>query len=287
MVTGASSGFGLLTCVDMAKRGFRVFGTVRSEAKKEPLLQAAREAGVEVGIVLMDLSRAADRRAAVQAVLDQAGRIDVLVNNAGYGVAGFVEDVTIEELREQFETNFFGTADLTKLVLPRMRERRSGSIIAVTSMAGLVASPAVSSYTSSKFALEGYFECLNYEMAPFGVKVSLVEPGQFPTRAFTSVVLCERSQSPQSPYHLLGNWIKALIDKRVAGLRADPRAVSRLITRIALKKRPRCRYAIGVDARVARFLQRVLPEFLFRGPLRVGLTWIYKRLESDKQLESA
>ncbi len=279
-VTGASSGFGLLTAVRMAELGFRVFGTVRGEAKATDLTAAAREAGVALDIVYMDLREADERRAAVETVLGRAERIDVLVNNAGYGLAGFVEDVSDEELRLQFDTNFFGTVALTKLVIPQMRERRSGSIITVSSMAGVVASPAVSSYVSSKFALEGYFEALNYELAPFDVNVSLVEPGQFPTPVFTTgLVLAKNSQVPTSPYYRLGNFIKALVERRVAGLDADPRDVANLIVRIALDANPRCRYAIGTDARVARALQSVLPEPIFRGTLRLGMKLAYRQLE--------
>lgn len=278
-VTGASSGFGLLSSVLLAQNGFRVFASVRNADKKADLVRAAEAAGVRVEIVLMDLASSADRKAAVDHILGEAGRIDLLVNNAGYGLGGFAEDVSEEELRLQFDTNFFGTVELTKLVLPQMRERRSGSIIVLTSMAGVVASPSVSSYCSSKFALEGYFDALNYELAPFGVNVSMIEPGQFRTPALTAFPLAKRTESPDSPYYKLGNWIKARIEERVARLKSDPRDVAKLVTRIALTKNPRCRYPIGVDARVMSFLQRVLPEVMFRGAVRVALRIVYQRLE--------
>jgi NAD(P)-dependent dehydrogenase (short-subunit alcohol dehydrogenase family) len=215
----------------------------------------------------------------VRRILDGAGRIDVLVNNAGYGLGGFAEDVSEDELRRQFDTNFFGTVELTKAVLPQMRERRSGSVIVLTSMAGVVASPGVSSYCSSKFALEGYFDSLNYELAPFGVNVSIVEPGQFRTPALTAYPLAKRSEAPSSPYYKLSNLIRVLMEKRVSHLRSDPRAVAKLITRIALTRNPRCRYAIGADARLMAMLQRLLPELVFRGTIRGAVRLAHRRLE--------
>ncbi len=286
LITGASSGFGREAALRMARRGFRVFATVRGEAKAAALRAAAREAGVDLEVAFLELTDDDQRRAVVARVLDEAGRLDVLVNNAGYGLAGFVEDVTLDELRRQFETNFFGTVALTKLVLPHMRERRSGSIIVVSSMAGVVASPAVSAYVSSKFALEGYFEALDYELAPFDVNVSLVEPGQYPTPVFTTgLVLAKNSELPTSPYYRIGSLILSLVEKRVASLDCDPAEVADLIVRIALEKRPRCRYAIGTDARVARALQAVLPESLFRGTLRIGMKLAYERLENGRAEE--
>jgi NAD(P)-dependent dehydrogenase (short-subunit alcohol dehydrogenase family) len=278
-VTGASSGFGLLTAVTLARGGFRVFASVRSENKQDELLRAAADAGVTVELVCMDLARAEERQAAVDYILARTGRIDVLVNNAGYGLGGFAEDVSEDELRRQFDTNFFGTVELTKLVLPQMRERRSGWVIVLTSMAGVVASPGVSSYCSSKFALEGYFDSLNYELAPFDINVSLIEPGQFPTPALTAFPRAARSDDASSPYYKLGSWIKERIDERVAGLKSDPQSVADLVHRITLTKRPRCRYAIGVDARAMGFLQRTLPEVVFRGAIRTGMRFMHRRLE--------
>jgi NAD(P)-dependent dehydrogenase (short-subunit alcohol dehydrogenase family) len=278
-VTGASSGFGLLTAVTLARAGFRVFASVRGANKQDDLLRAAVEAGVVIDVVHMDLARAEQRQAAVDYILSRTGRLDVLVNNAGYGLGGFAEDVSEDELRQQFDTNFFGTVELTKLVLPQMRARRSGWIIVLTSMAGVVASPGVSSYVSSKFALEGYFDALNYELAPFDVNVSLIEPGQFPTPALTAYPRSVGSDDASSPYYKLGTWIKEQIDSRVAGLKSDPQSVADLVHRIATSKRPRCRYAIGVDARAMSWLQRTLPEVVFRGAIRTGMRFMHRRLE--------
>jgi NAD(P)-dependent dehydrogenase (short-subunit alcohol dehydrogenase family) len=278
-VTGASSGFGLLSAVTLARSGFRVFASVRNAGKKADLERAAQDAHVHVEVVLMDLANADERRAAIDTILARAARIDVLVNNAGYGLGGFAEDVSEEELRRQFDTNFFGTVELTKLVIPQMRARRSGWIIVLTSMAGVVASPSVSSYCSSKFALEGYFDALNYELAPFDVNVSMIEPGQFRTPALTAFPLARGTTLPSSPYFKLTNWIKARVDARVAGLTSEPQSVADLVLRIALTKSPRCRYAIGIDAHAMSFLQRALPEIVFRGAIRTGVRLVHRRLE--------
>jgi NAD(P)-dependent dehydrogenase (short-subunit alcohol dehydrogenase family) len=256
LVTGASSGFGLLTSVALAKAGLRVIATMRELKRSERLMQAARAAKVELELLRLDVT---DEKSIAEAVT-RAGRIDVLVNNAGYGLAGFFADYTMEELRQQFETNFFGVAALCKAVLPQMMQRRSGRIINISSLSGRVALPSVSAYCASKFALEGLSESMRHELKPFGVQVVLVEPGTFKTDAFDrNLTLSPNSDTPSSPYYAMGQRLIKQVTAQVARSKADPNAVARAIVRAATVKRPRLRYLVGADARALTMVKTLLP----------------------------
>ncbi len=177
-ITGASSGFGMAFARHALERGDAVIATARSPAKLTPLVALAPE---RVLALTLDVTRVQDSIEAVQAGLDRFGRIDVLVNNAGYGIVGALEETTDEELRAQFETNFFGAVHVTKAVLPAMRYQRSGAIVNISSLGGQISFAGFSAYSASKFALEGMSEALAQEVAPFGIKVLIVEPGAFRT----------------------------------------------------------------------------------------------------------
>ncbi|HEU5055205.1 MAG TPA: SDR family NAD(P)-dependent oxidoreductase, partial [Kofleriaceae bacterium] len=193
-----------------------------------------------------------------------AGGVDVLVNNAGYGLGGSVEDLSMEELREQFETNFFGLVAVTKRVLPGMRERRHGRIINVSSIAGRVALPGVSAYNASKFAVEGFSESMRHELLPFEVYVSLVEPGTFRTDIFDrNRRIAARASDPSSAWAEMTRKISAIVDSRVEKSTADPRDVARVIADIATAARPRLRYLVGRDAVAQRLIARILPDRLW------------------------
>jgi NAD(P)-dependent dehydrogenase (short-subunit alcohol dehydrogenase family) len=193
-----------------------------------------------------------------------SGRVDVLVNNAGYGIGGAIEDLTMAELREQFETNFFGLVALTKRVLPGMRERRRGRIINVSSINGRVAVPGLGAYCASKFAVEGFSESLRHELLRFGVFVSLVEPGTFRTAIFDrNRRVAGRAHDPSSPWYRFTRRMERLVDRRVEKSTADPRQVADVIAAIAVSPRPRLRYLVGRDARAEELLSRVLPRRLW------------------------
>src|SRR5437868_5001896 len=181
LITGTSSGIGLVTAVEMARSGYHVVATMRDPTKSGNLMQAAKEAGVDADIEVraLDITKFDSLSATVAEVIAAHGRVDVLVNNAGYALGGFAEDISLDELRSQFDTNFFGHVSLTRAVLPYMRKQGSGHVIMVSSISGLVAYPVTSSYSASKYALEGWTESLRIEMCPLGIKVVLVEPGAF------------------------------------------------------------------------------------------------------------
>ena len=259
LVTGSSSGFGLLTSIELAKAGFRVVATMRDLSRRERLDQAAAAAGVaaRLDVRALDVTDFDAIPAFVASVVRDHGRLDVLVNNAGFPLAGFAEDITLEELRRQFETNFFGAVAMTKAVLPTMRRQRSGHIIMISSIGGLNGSVTVSSYCASKFALEGWSESLRLEVNALGVKVVLVEPGAFQTDIWTrGAVMGEKSTQESSP-----NIQRSLrIRDRVKALpKRDPMEVARLIASIAQDPNPKLRYVVGRDAKIQLALKRILP----------------------------
>jgi NAD(P)-dependent dehydrogenase (short-subunit alcohol dehydrogenase family) len=251
LITGAGAGFGLLTAVELARHGFRVVASVRDLARSgEKVDQAAAAAGVTLHKVQLDITRpdSIDRAVA------EIGAVDVLVNNAGFGMGGALEDLTLDEMREQFETNFFGTVAMIKAVLPGMRERNRGKIINVSSISGRMGTPGMTAYCSSKFAVEGLSESLRLELSRFGIFVSLVEPGTFKTDIFTrNRRTAARAHDPASPYYGFTKHMEGVVERLLERNTADPIAVARCIRRIALAKKPRLRYLVGKDARGEAF----------------------------------
>jgi NAD(P)-dependent dehydrogenase (short-subunit alcohol dehydrogenase family) len=202
LVTGASSGFGLLTTIELAKAGFRVVATMRDLGRRDRLDQAVAAAAVaaHIDVRALDVTKFDTIQPFVDTVVRDYGRLDVLVNNAGFAVAGFAEDIKLDELRLQFETNFFGAVAMTKAALPTMRRQRSGHIIQVSSIAGLHGTVTASSYSASKHALEGWSESLRMEVNSLGIKVVLVEPGAFQTDIWTrGAVMGEQATKATSP----------------------------------------------------------------------------------------
>lgn len=259
VLTGSSSGFGLLTSVELAKAGFRVIATVRDISRRERLAQAASAAGVsdKIDVRALDVTNFDAMPDFVAGVVRDYGRIDVLVNNAGFAVAGFAEDIKLEELRLQFETNFFGAVAMTKAVLPAMRRQHSGHVIQISSIGGLLGSVTVSSYSASKHALEGWSESLRLEVNSLGIKVVLVEPGAFQTDIWTRGAVMGKEATTNS----LSNYQRMLRMREVIGKlpKADPIVVARTIVAIAQNPNPKLRYTIGRDAKIQLAMKRILP----------------------------
>ncbi len=258
LLTGSSSGIGLLTAVELAKSGFQVVASMRDLGRRERLDQAAAQAGVGgLDIRRLDVAELDAIPGFVENVLHSYGRLDVLVNNAGFAVAGFAEDMKLEEIRHQFETNFFGAVAMTQAVLPAMRRQHSGHIIMLSSISGLHGVFSISSYAASKHALEGWSESLRLEVSSLGIKVVLVEPGSFQTDIWTrNAVLGQKTQDGTSLNRERGekmrNWAQNLRKR-------DPIEVARVIARIAQDPKPRLRYLVGPDARMQLWMKRVLP----------------------------
>ena len=259
LITGSSSGFGLLTSIELAKDGFRVVAGMHDLSRRQRLDEAAAAAGVaaQLDIRALDVTNFDTLPAFVDGVLRDYGRVDVLVNNAGFAVAGFAEDIKLEELRHQFETNFFGAVAMTKAVLPTMRRQRSGHIIMVSSIGGLLGAVTVSSYSASKHALEGWSESLRLELNALGIKVVLVEPGAFQTDIWTrGAVMGEQATKESSPNIQRSRRMR----ERVQALpKRDPIDVARLIAKVAQDPNPKLRYVIGSDAKIQLAMKRILP----------------------------
>jgi NAD(P)-dependent dehydrogenase (short-subunit alcohol dehydrogenase family) len=260
VITGASSGFGLLTAVELARQGWTVVATMRDLARREALENAARAAGANdrIHCLRLDINETASIPGFVAAIVRDHGRIDALINNAGFAMSGFAEDMRLEEIRQQFDTNFFGHVAMSQAVLPTMRAQRSGHIVMVSSISGLVGQPVVGSYSASKFALEGWSETLRIETHSLGIRVVLVEPGAFKTDIWSrNVKVGSFAISPESPNHdrarRFSDFVKTKVPKR------DPQEVVRLITRIVNDPNPRLRYRIGTDAHIQLWLKRLLP----------------------------
>src|SRR5882724_2300073 len=259
IVTGSSSGIGLLTVIELAKNGFKVVASIRDLERRARLDGAAASAQVTGHLDLrrLDVTDFDAIPAFVEQVVGDYGRIDALVNNAGFAVAGFAEDMKLEEIRQQFETNFFGQVALTQAVLPSMRRQRSGHIIMVSSISGLHGALSISSYAASKFALEGWSESLRLEMNSLGIKVVLVEPGSFQTDIWTrNVLIGQKTLDGTSPNRARGEKMREVVQKI---RKRDPIEVARLIARIAQDPDPRLRYLVGPDAHIQLWLKRVLP----------------------------
>ena len=259
LITGSSSGFGLLTSIELAKAGFRVVATMRDLGRRQRLDQAAAAAGLaeQLDIRSLDVTDFDALPAFVDAVVHDYGHLDVLINNAGFAVAGFAEDIKLEELRCQFETNFFGAVAMTKAALPTMRRQRSGHIIMVSSIAGLHGSVTVSSYSASKHALEGWSESLRLEINSLGIKVVLIEPGAFQTDIWTRGAVMGANVAKETSPNLQRSL--RMRDRVQALPKRDPIEVARVIVSVAQDPNPKLRYVVGRDSKVQLALKRILP----------------------------
>ncbi len=261
VITGSSSGIGLLTAVELALSGYRVVATMRNLGSSGRLEEAAQKAGIRDRLDLrrVDITEFDALPGVVDAIVRDHGRIDVLVNNAGFSVAGFAEDMTLDELRHQLETNFFGNVAMTKAAIPGMRKQKSGHIITVTSVAGLLGQPMLSAYSASKYALEGWSESLRLEIHSLGIRVSLVEPGAYDTDIWErNVVIAKGSLDPASPNKERSQRFAEFV-KGSAKHRRDARDVAKLIVSIARNPNPKLRYLIGGDAKMQIWLKRMVP----------------------------
>ena len=256
LVTGASSGFGKVIAGLLAKRGLEVFGTSRHPSANGSM------PGVSMGP--LDVRMDESVRACVDTILDRTGRLDILVNNAGYVQGGAIEEVTLEQAKAQFETNFFGAVRMVKAVLPTMRKQGSGRIINISSVAGLIAAPFLGFYNASKFALEGYTESLRHELKPFHIGVSLVEPGFFKTD------IGRNRQYGAEPINDYDPWRRRGLSsiERLENQGPGPAAVAECVLRIVESRSPALRYRVGTDAHRYIRLRRILPASTFERGVR-------------------
>lgn len=276
LITGASSGIGKACANYLHQRGYRVFGTSRhagsrteKETKKDPLHSDSFE------LIRMDVTSDISVKQLVDHVLETEGRLDIVINNAGFGYAGSVEDTSIDEAKSQFETNFFGVLRVCRAVLPIMRKRHSGTIVNISSMAGLTGIPFQGLYSASKFALEGMTESLRMEVQPFGIHVALIEPGDFQTE-FTARRR-RTSQSRENPAYL-ENFKNALAVMEADEMKgSSPEKIAQLLEQIVKTSSPRLHYTIGsTSEKIGIALKKIMPARLFEWILMKHLRLLSK-----------
>lgn len=259
LVTGASSGMGMDFARALAADGYRVYAAARRLQKMEDL----KAAGVIP--LKMDITKEEDIAAVVDTIKQDAGGVDILINNAGFGLYGAVEDTNIEDARYQFEVNLFGLARLTQLVLPYMRERRAGTIINITSIGGKVYAPLGAWYHATKHALEGWSDCLRLETAQFGINVVIIEPGAIKTEFGDLMARALTERSGDTPYRDLTASLMNAYDREFdnGGGGSNPKVITDLVMKSVRARKPKTRYAAGKYAAPMLFLRRWLSDRAF------------------------
>ena len=248
LVTGSSSGMGFTTAVMLARAGIHTYASMRNLKKSKTITDLADKENLPLQVIQLDVNDDKSVKDAIAKIVTEKERIDVLVNNAGYGLFGSIEDVSIEEMKAQFETNFFGVMRVTQLVLPIMRKQKSGTIVNVSSVGGRISLPVLSAYNSTKFALEGLSESMSYELEPFGIKVVIIEPGVIRTNIMNSSIFAKKAQDPKSPYFSLIQKVESNFKSMMENKSSPPEEVAKVILGALTSKNPQLRYTVGDDA---------------------------------------
>jgi len=247
IVTGSSSGIGYATSLMLARKGFYTYASVRNISRSARLEYEANAEKLPLKLIQLDITDVDSVKDALEKIVSEKGRIDVLVNNAGYGLFGAFEDISLDEIKAQYDTNVFGLIRTTQAVLPTMRKQKSGIIVNVSSINGQVAFPVISAYASTKFATEGLSESIAYELEPFGIKVVLIEPGPVGSNFMKGSILPKRALDPQSPYSELVQNVNAKITSQHENA-TSPEEVAKIIVQAILTEKPEFRYLVGDDA---------------------------------------
>ena len=248
LVTGSSSGMGFTTAVMLARAGIHTYASMRNLKKSKTITDLSNKENLPLQVIQLDVNDDKYVKDAIAKIVTEKERIDVLVNNAGYGLFGSIEDVSIEEMKAQFETNFFGVMRVTQLVLPIMRKQKSGTIVNVSSVGGRISLPVLSAYNSTKFALEGLSESMSYELEPFGIKVIIIEPGVIRTNIMDSSIFAKKAQNPKSPYFSLIQKVERNFKSMMENKSSPPEEVAKVILGALTSKNPQLRYTVGDDA---------------------------------------
>jgi NAD(P)-dependent dehydrogenase (short-subunit alcohol dehydrogenase family) len=262
VVTGSSSGIGLESALLLARNGYITYATMRSPEKDTSIKTAVQREGLPIRVVQLDVTDDNSVKNAVDHMISEAGRIDLLVNNAGYGLVGALEDLSMEEIKSQYETNLFGLISVTQAVLPTMRKQRSGRIINISSGAGIFGYPGGSAYVSTKFAVEGLSESIAYELEPFGIKVILIEPGFIRTNFGNAMIMAKKAQDSASPYSELMQKMMASTTE-LAKNASDAGLVANIVLDAASNPSPHLRYLAGKDVKSWVASKKNMDEFEF------------------------
>ena len=263
LITGCSSGIGYETALTLARNGFCTYAGVRNTKNSDTLEKKIAKEKLDLNILQLDVNDKSSIENAVNQIKTEEKRIDVLINNAGYGLVGFFEEIRLDEIRRQFETNFFGVLTVTKKVIPLMRDQKSGTIINISSGAGQVGFPGISAYVSTKFAIEGFSESLMYELFPFGIRVIIIEPGVIKTNFFHNCIVSEKSSKKSSSY---SNSLKK-IQKNIELMQehaTSPVEVAKVILQALKTDEPKQRYVVGNDAAMILEAKKSLSDIEFK-----------------------
>lgn len=274
LITGCSSGFGLRTAIRLAKAGHHVVATMRDLSRSGTLVDEVKNAQKEIDLFQMDVTNKKSIKEVVRLVAAKYGYIDVLINNAGYGIGGFFEDLSDEEIRAQMETNFFGVQNVTREVIPCMRQRRSGKIINISSIAGLSASASFGAYNASKWALEGFSESLYHEMKIWGIDVALIEPGTYKTKIFyENARYAKNFSNSDSPYYAISQFLEKKVKHYVDGCDKNLEDVPKLVEKLINSKNPPFRNIPDLETKILYRLRRSLPFGLYSKMVFKTLFW--------------
>jgi len=263
LITGCSSGLGYETALMLARNGFHTFATMRNTKKSDSLEEIIKKERLDLNIRELDVNDDTSIENAINCIKSEANRIDVLINNAGYGLLGFFEDLTLDEIRNQFETNFFGVLNITKKIIPIMRLQKSGTIINVSSGAGQVGFPGISAYVSTKFAIEGFSESLMYELFPYGIKVVIIEPGVIKTNFFRNCIVSEHSMKKSSPYSRSLDKFQRNVELMQEHA-TSPIDVAKVIMQVLGNNEPKQRYIVGNDVAMILEAKKSLSDIEFK-----------------------
>lgn len=247
IVTGTSSGIGLETAIHLAKNGFKTYATMRNLAKSDKVKSQSENLPIE--ILQLDVTDDESVKKAINTIVEKEGRIDVLVNNAGYALMGSVEDTSSEEVKAQFDTNVFGVYRTIREVLPTMRKQKSGRIITISSIAGFMGMPIMSSYASTKFAVEGLTESLRHEVSQFGIHACVVEPGAINTGIMESTPVAKKSME-NSAYAGISQMLGKVFEDMMKNHSSPPSVVAEAVLEAATSENPETRYTAGEDAKM-------------------------------------
>jgi NAD(P)-dependent dehydrogenase (short-subunit alcohol dehydrogenase family) len=279
VVTGSSTGNGFETSLMLAKNGFFTYATMRNLDKSKNLANITKNENLPLEVLQLDVTDDKSVADAIDVIGNRHRTIDVLVNNAGYEHHGAVEDLSMEEIKAQFETNFFGPVRVMKAVLPMMRRQRSGTIVNVSSIGGIIGVPLNSAYVGSKFALEGFSESMKYELENFGIRIILIEPGAVKTNYLENSKQALKAMDPDSPYVEFSKKVsEGVREKFKEGRSSSPKQVAEVILSAIKSEKPDTRYLIGNDAIAIKERRRNSSDSEFE-------LWLKKSLLEQKGFE--
>ena len=275
VVTGSSTGIGFETALLLARSGFNTYASMRDLKKSKNIAEIAKTENLPLTVVQLDVKDDTSVKGAISKIIAESKRIDVLVNNAGYGLFSPLEDVTLDQVKEQFETNFFGAIRVMHEVMPTMRRQRNGTIVNVSSLVGRIGLPVSSAYVATKFALEGLSESMRYELNEFGINIILIEPGVIKTNFIENLKTADTTLKSESPYADLVDRISKEFGKMMDNS-SSPKLVAEAILHAITSKEPKIRYVVGDDAESMMKIRKNSSDKEFEN-------WVYENVLQKQQ----